>query len=579
MHAGDSLLSSPDTLVQEKLSGQAMLKVVLDKIKPKTRKASISKNIIHGVLGPGLYKDFKEAKEKLQIIRELKEEYEQEQGVRLDGFESEVLMLKMQKDQMKKAKKYHAFSTARQIYKLEENIEKLPSNLELIEFRDKARRLLECNREVQKILSEKNGRRQELENENWLRKSLDKNKNREKVRNIGVFISAAVGFSLAIIDIFDVVPQDRPDWLPWVTITSALFIVGLFYFLFGRMPKKQKEDYLEKFGEPLENMATLEEKIGNLDELKGELKELDSQILDKQNRIREFEGILSPAINNLSIDCNQEEWPTRLDEQIQSRTKYDHQLTQQRERLNNLGVQEVEYLESDPGTVWSGEEENLIVGKLRQAEQKLDNATEQGSGLKKRIESVLNETAEGWEELIGRLESSFEEAEEIYKNISAELIGQICVNEAILDMQAQENNLVAEYLADPEIRMDLQKIMQSRFCEFSWDDGKLRIVNEGKRMDDISNLSSGANEQIMLALRTNFAGQYLDDVPSFLLLDDAFQHSDWERRKNLVNYVIDLVKDRGWQIFYFSMDNHLTNLFHNQAEDQLGADFAYYKLT
>ena len=578
VHAGDTLLSSPDTLVQEKLSGQAMLKMVLDKIKPKTRKASISKNIIHGVLGPGLYKDFKEAKEKLQIIRELKEEYEQEQGVRLDGLDSKVLKLERRKGQMKEAKRYLAFVTAKQISALEEDIKKLPSHSELIEFSDKARRLLECRRAVQNILSEKKEKGRELEHENWLRKGLDKNKNSEKVRNIGVFIGAAVGFSLGIIDIFDVVPRDFPDWLPWVTIIFAVFIVGVFYLVFGRIPQKQKKDYLEKFGEPLENMLTLDAKIRDLDELKGEFKKLDTQINENRNRILEFEKKLYPVINNLSIDSNKEEWPSCLDELINNRTQYDNELTLQKERLKNLAVQQEEYLETDPGIAWSAEQENFIVREHRKAVQNFDSAAEKGDGLKKRIGSIVGELSMDWENLIGKLESSFEEAEESYKNITAELIGQIYINEAIHDLQVQENHFISENLSDPLISQDLQKVGDGRFREFSWKDGKLKIVTEGKRMNNISELSTGANEQIMLALRTIFAGQYLDNTQGFFLLDDAFQHSDYKRRESIVDYMIQLVKDRGWQIFYFSMDDHLANLIHERSKLSLKNDYAFYRL-
>ena len=43
---------------------------------------------------------------------------------------------------------------------------------------------------------------------------------------------------------------------------------------------------------------------------------------------------------------------------------------------------------------------------------------------------------------------------------------------------------------------------------------------------------------------------------AFLLLDDAFQNSDWKHREDMVSYTLGLI-DRGWQIFYFTMDDHL----------------------
>ena len=74
-----------------------------------------------------------------------------------------------------------------------------------------------------------------------------------------------------------------------------------------------------------------------MDELKGELEKLDTQIVENQNKIVEFEKKLSPVIKKLSIDSNQEEWPTCFDELIKNRRQYDNELTQLKERLNNLG--------------------------------------------------------------------------------------------------------------------------------------------------------------------------------------------------------------------------------------------------
>jgi uncharacterized protein YhaN len=51
----------------------------------------------------------------------------------------------------------------------------------------------------------------------------------------------------------------------------------------------------------------------------------------------------------------------------------------------------------------------------------------------------------------------------------------------------------------------------------------------------------------------------------FLILDDAFQHSDWKRRERLVNKLFDLSK-QGWQIIYFTMDDHIRQLFEEKAK-------------
>ena len=71
----------------------------------------------------------------------------------------------------------------------------------------------------------------------------------------------------------------------------------------------------------------------------------------------------------------------------------------------------------------------------------------------------------------------------------------------------------------------------------------------------------------MLALRIGFSSKLLKKDTLFLILDDAFQHSDWERRETLVKILADIAKN-GWQIIYLTMDDHIKGLF-----DKVGSKF------
>lgn len=83
----------------------------------------------------------------------------------------------------------------------------------------------------------------------------------------------------------------------------------------------------------------------------------------------------------------------------------------------------------------------------------------------------------------------------------------------------------------------------------------------------LSNLSTGAQEQVLLALRIGLARKLMKMSNLFLILDDAFQYSDYERRTNLMDVVVNLAKS-GWQIVYFTMDDHIRDLF-----DKVGKSF------
>ena len=93
----------------------------------------------------------------------------------------------------------------------------------------------------------------------------------------------------------------------------------------------------------------------------------------------------------------------------------------------------------------------------------------------------------------------------------------------------------------------------------------------------IDDLSSGTKEQVFLAIRMGFASKLASGTPLFMILDDAFQHSDWNRRDRLINVVFKLV-NLGWQFTYLTMDNHIRDSFKNIGEERLGKEFHYFQL-
>ena len=51
----------------------------------------------------------------------------------------------------------------------------------------------------------------------------------------------------------------------------------------------------------------------------------------------------------------------------------------------------------------------------------------------------------------------------------------------------------------------------------------------------------------------------------FLILDDAFQYSDWQRREQLVLQAVQIVQS-GWQVIYLTMDDDIRDRFQRAAQ-------------
>ena len=96
-------------------------------------------------------------------------------------------------------------------------------------------------------------------------------------------------------------------------------------------------------------------------------------------------------------------------------------------------------------------------------------------------------------------------------------------------------------------------------------DGDRLVVADPYHDYSLSDLSTGAQEQILLALRIGFSTRLLKQESLFLILDDAFQYSDWERRDWLLDMMVDLARS-GWQIIYFTMDDHIRDLFEKKGK-------------
>ena len=80
----------------------------------------------------------------------------------------------------------------------------------------------------------------------------------------------------------------------------------------------------------------------------------------------------------------------------------------------------------------------------------------------------------------------------------------------------------------------------------------------------LEQMSSGVREQVLLALRMGLASVVCGRRSLFLILDDAFQYSDWQRREQLVLQAVQIVQS-GWQVIYLTMDDDIRDRFRTAA--------------
>ncbi|MDO9087337.1 MAG: AAA family ATPase [Anaerolineaceae bacterium] len=247
--------------------------------------------------------------------------------------------------------------------------------------------------------------------------------------------------------------------------------------------------------------------------------------------------------------------------------KYDEEINQNLIKLAELNVNEVDYVVcQDSETI------NFEIESLKKINEEMVSLSEHIKAEEQEVENLRLKLIGA---VNGRISDSFEKLIDILMNkkqllsneldkINSQIIAGILVNQTICELANNERETIKLTLNSPLITKPLFKLT-GRYKNYFLDETGL-CVKDDFNIFPIKNISTGTREQILLSLRLGFAANLLKTEKMFLLLDDAFQHSDWNRRNNLINYVFDLAIE-GWQIIYFTMDNHIKLLFDEKSKE------------
>jgi uncharacterized protein YhaN len=255
-----------------------------------------------------------------------------------------------------------------------------------------------------------------------------------------------------------------------------------------------------------------------------------------------------------------------LNTKKQNNNKLKANKEEERTKLINLEVRETDYLNEDSGVKFDIDEFSEVNRKLEEISAKIIKEEEDINILK---HSVCIETKDdfsiNWEQLIEKLKKKRFEKQNDLNTSEAKISAGIIIHNIISKLSEEEDEKVLEGLQSETVLKPLREITH-RYNKISIEGANVKIYDDYKDYY-LKDLSTGAREQIMLALRIGFSSKLLKKDTLFLILDDAFQHSDWERRETLVKRLADIAK-KGWQIIYLTMDDNIKGLF-----DKVGKEF------
>ena len=340
-----------------------------------------------------------------------------------------------------------------------------------------------------------------------------------------------------------------------------------------------KADFSSRFGSELTNRAALELQRDKFKEdhiraksLREEVEKLTLEInieeINITKTLKEFTGVEPPV----------QQWRNSIRTLREKITNLEEKINSQEKKLASLGIEVEEYIDEYPGAEWNPERYDTLNQEFAEIDEAENAESKKHELLKHRISQETDWKSTDWEDLITALRDKCEQTAEEYRDITADILAKVQVNTAIQQFREQEDARIADGLKRDELTKPLQALTADRYNRIKQDEeGGLVLVTGEDEEYPLADTSTGAQEQILLALRIGFASIAMEGQTAFLILDDAFQHSDWNRRKNLIAETLRLVKT-GWQVFYFAMDDHIRDLF-LEAGGELGDRFRSLELS
>lgn len=585
-------------VVKSFLSSERTLDLIQGKIQLTVQEAEIENGEIIGA-NRGELGNRNKIKKELEQIENILNKVNHDYSVgKLTALLAEEDLLKEEIANQEKAKHFQAYTLWEKIQKIEKDIRSLEES--------GIHNLVELNQELNRKTGELQDKRKKQEKakegskhyewinsaveeyEKYLKQGVESSKHLTLILSTALFSGAAlftiIGLSLNLLDL-------TPIGTITFCIIGILIILGmLFSFLFYRRQQKREntlvqsqelrriaKEYQKRINKPLTDVVTIKSQQQSMQKDYYESKTLDKEVNDLVSEINLLKSRIINMFEKLGIRCGDEsEWNKLIDQQEETLAKYKNQIQEIQITLSNLDVDSSEYLMSDPEINYDKSEMTIALNELQDIQNQNKKEEQKIELLKTEIHTAISDqSTTSWERLLEQLSHYRNQLLTTYENTTFRILAGIIVTQVIHEARQQEDEKLKIMLNSPIVKKPLYEITK-KYKEVRIDGEKLRVSDKFEEFD-IADLSTATKEQVLLALRLGFASKVMGQETAFLVLDDAFQHSDWRRREFLLDTIIALAKS-GWQIVYFSMDDHIRDLFNELGKKIFKEDYFYYEL-
>jgi len=566
------------------LSNENLIDRILEPMQETVKKARVVDREIDGH-DKGELQDRSKARGDLQRLDRLLDQVDT--GVSLSRIRSLELTLKNLDNVLKgqlEARRHQAYLLNQALKNANKALEALPQD-ELDRLSQLLRDLRRLDGEQAQSEQDLAKRRSESQHFDWVEQAVGLWQPRAETQDARMpsLILVVAGLSIAVAAALALFDQSVPAAIAAV---AGLAVGAVGVWRLRRITAKSAaqtdrselvKGFEKRFGEQLTDLAQLKAVESDLRKAATIGEEIERQ----QSRLRAERTTLAVDIKRglASItgkELESPEWEAALGELAARRRALASEAHDLDLQLEGLGVDPSDYSKRPAAAGFSKSEAASLERQKDKILVEIASANAELQGLK---QALCNETGDTidrpWEEILGNLWKQREEQAAEYRQTTARILAQIGVTEVLARIAAEEDERIRMGLQDRAVKRVLQ---QTTLRYQSIDLQSEGLVVRSKTADyDLAELSTGAREQVLLALRMGFASRLAGGQPLFILLDDAFQHSDWQRRERLVEQVLNMVQ-AGWQVTYFTMDNHLRDLFDASARQTLGEEYRFHPI-
>ena len=338
-----------------------------------------------------------------------------------------------------------------------------------------------------------------------------------------------------------------------------------------------QNEFKARFGTSATSLSTLKEKFKSIQKSYFQVEPLEKTIREAKRNLDQYRSNIRAAFIELKDESISEEiWEETylsIAERANQLKDSIHELDME---LQSLAVPEEFINDHQLDQVY----DPLLSQDLSRS---LDDLIEKSGDYQNRLNSlkqlICHETGDdistSWGDALYHLRSAFNEKSDQYRSLTTRLAAEIGVTQILDLIEQEEDQRIQNEINSPEVTTLINELT-GRYHSLELVDDQVFIHDQYSQYP-LSEISTGAREQVLLALRMGIASKISQGEPLFLILDDAFQHSDWKRREMLVRSIINLVKN-SWQVIYLTMDDHLRDLITRHGKKEFGQEFRKHEL-